>query len=280
VNFREFASVNGLIIDRLYQDGRWHRVPTLDKPRKRNGAYLFDGNRGVVKNWATMEGFASWREDGVTRANVGERQIRDMEEAQREKDRKYAQAAQKASLMLSNAEMASHHYLAKKGFPKASGLVLDGSLLIPMRDYKTKEIISLQMIAENGEKKFLPGGRAKGAVFVIGQKPNAERWLVEGFATGLSVMEALRGMYREAEVWVCFSAGNLQYIAERIGGKRFVVADHDKSCTGERVAKATGLPWGMPPEEGEDANDLHKNKGIWNLISLLREIAAQQTVSI
>lgn len=271
MNFREFASVNGLIIDRLYQDGRWHRVPTLDKPRKRNGAYLFDGNRGVVKNWATMEGFASWREDGVTRANVGERQIRDMEEAQREKDRKYAQAAQKASLMLSNAEMGSHHYLAKKGFPKASGLVLDGNLLIPMRDYKTKEIISLQMIAENGEKKFLPGGRAKGAVFRLGPKAADWTWLVEGYATGLSVLEGIKSMYRQDAVVVCFSAGNLQYVAERVGGNRMVFADHDKSGTGQRVAEATGLPWVMSPIEGEDANDLHQRTSLWGLVALMRE---------
>lgn len=271
MSFLDFASSNGLIIDRLYQDGRWHRVPTQDKPRKKNGAYLFDGRRGVVKNWATMEGFASWREDGVTRANVGERQIRDMEQAQRERERKYAQAAQKASLMLSTAEMASHHYLAKKGFPKASGLVLDDNLLIPMRDFKSKEVISLQMIAENGEKKFMPGGRAKGGVFRLGPKTAGWTWLVEGYATGLSVLEGLKSMYRQDAVLVCFSAGNLQYVAERIGGNRMVFADHDRSGTGQKVAEATGLPWLMSPIEGEDANDLHQRTGLWGLVALMRE---------
>jgi putative DNA primase/helicase len=271
MTFLDFADSNGLIIDRLYQDGKWHRVPTKDKPRKRNGAYLFDGRRGVVKNWATMESFASWREDGVIRANVGERQIRDMSAAREAEARKHAQAAQKAALALSNAELGGHAYLVKKGFPKAVGLVLDGNLLIPMRDYKTNAIVSLQSVTPEGEKKFMPGGRAKGAVLRLGPKASDWTWLVEGYATGLSVLEGIKAMYRNDAVLVCFSAGNLQYVAERIGGRRMVFADHDKSGTGQRVAEATGLPWVMSPIEGEDANDLHQRTGTWGLVSLMRE---------
>ena len=204
MDFVDFATNNGLIIDRLYQDGKWHRVSTTDKPRKKNGAYLFDGRRGVVKNWATMDGFASWRDDGVIRDNVGERQIRDMEAARKEQERKHWQAAKKAALALSNAELGTHHYLAKKGFPRASGLILDGNLLIPMRDFKTNELVSLQMVSESGEKKFMPGGRAKGAVLRLGPKVADWTWLVEGYATGLSVMEALKTMYRQDAVLVCF----------------------------------------------------------------------------
>jgi putative DNA primase/helicase len=270
MNFVEFAHNNGLIIDRLYQDGKWHRVSTIDKPRKKNGAYLFDGRRGVVKNWATMDGFASWREGGVTR-EVGERQARDMQASRKEQERKHAQAAQKASLALSNAELASHPYLVKKGFPKASGLVLEGNLLIPMRDLKTNELVSLQMVSEAGEKKFMPGGRAKGAVLRLGPKAAKWTWLVEGYATGLSVMEGLRSLYREDAVLVCFSAGNLQHVSNLIPGRRMVFADHDASGTGQKVAEATGLPWVMSPIEGEDANDLHQRIGIWGLCALMRE---------
>lgn len=269
MNFLDFAANNGLIIDRLYQDGKWHRVSTIDKPRKKNGAYLFDGRRGVVKNWATMENFASWREDGTTR--VGERQIKDMHAAQREQDRKHAQAAKKAALALSSAELGGHAYLVKKGFPKATGLILDGNLLIPMRDYKTNAIVSLQSVSREGEKKFMPGGRAKGAVFRLGPKTADWTWLVEGYATGLSVLEGLKAMYRQDAVLVCFSAGNLQYVAERIGGNRMVFADHDRSGTGQKVAEATGLPWLMSPIEGEDANDLHQRTGLWGLVALMRE---------
>lgn len=271
MDFIDFATTNGLIIERLYQDGKWHRVPTEDKPRKRNGAYLFDGHRGVVKNWATMEGFASWRSDGVIGSSGGERQAKDIQASLQAEARKHAQAAQKASLALSSAELAQHAYLVKKGFPKAVGLVLDDNLLIPMRDYKTNAIISLQSVNQAGEKKFMPGGRAKGAVLRLGPKNADTTWLVEGYATALSVQMGFKALYREDAVLVCFSANNLQYVAERVGGKRIVFADHDKSGTGQRVAQATGLPWLMSPIEGEDANDLHQRTGLWGLVALMRE---------
>ena len=62
MSFVAHAQAHGLIINHAIPDGRWHRVPTVDKPRKRNGAYIFDGNSGVVKNWATMESFARYGE--------------------------------------------------------------------------------------------------------------------------------------------------------------------------------------------------------------------------
>ena len=90
---------------------------------------------------------------------------------------------------------------------------------------------------------------------------------MEGYATGLSVAAALKLMYRPAQVVVCFSAGNLGHVAERIGGRRFVVADHDASGTGERVAVASGLPWVMP--KSGDANDLHQSAGLLAVRSML-----------
>jgi putative DNA primase/helicase len=100
----------------------------------------------------------------------------------------------------------------------------------------------------------------------------SQRWLVEGYATGLSVKAALDAMYIQSQVWVCFSAVNLQYVAERIPGNRFVFADNDVSRTGQRVAEATGLPWVMSPVEGEDANDLHQRAGVWELINVIKSI--------
>jgi putative DNA primase/helicase len=269
MNFLDHAARYGLIIDRLISDGRWHRVPTEDKPRKRNGAYLFDGQRGVVKNWATMESFAKWPEKGERAGTqtLAQRRIL-MEAAERREAQERAKAAQDAERMLSEATLQKHSYLASKGFPEALGLVREDKLLIPMRDYKTRQVISLQMIGEL--KKFLPGGRAKGAVFVIGKGP--VRWLVEGYATGLSVKAALEASWERAEVWVCFSASNLQYVAERIGGERRVFADNDAFQTGQRAAEATGLPWVMSPVEGEDANDLHQRAGIWEVVKVMRGI--------
>ena len=41
MNFEQFAEMHGLIIRRLMLD-KWVRVPTLDHPKKMNGAYIFE----------------------------------------------------------------------------------------------------------------------------------------------------------------------------------------------------------------------------------------------
>jgi putative DNA primase/helicase len=95
--------------------------------------------------------------------------------------------------------------------------VLDGELLIPMREFRHyAQINSVQRIAADGTKLFLPGGKAKGSVFFIGPLLAQERWLVEGYATGLSVRAALRELHREAQVVVCFSAGNLAHVGRLV----------------------------------------------------------------
>ena len=273
MTFLDHARYYGLIIKDLRMDGRWHRVPTEDKPRKRNGAYLFDGSRGVVKNWATMENFAQWPERGdrsVQPVDV-EEIIARRKKADSEAIENRAKACRRAAEDVSMATLATHAYLASKGFPEASGLVLNGSLVIPMRDYKSNALVNVQKVDITGQKRFLPGGQSKGAVLVLGKKAGAEKWLVEGYATGLSVKTALDAMHRRAEVWICFSAGNLTFLAGKIPGVRYVVADNDASGTGQKAAEATGLPWVMPPVVGEDANDLHKRAGLWALVKLLRE---------
>ena len=115
--------------------------------------------------------------------------------------------------MLGEAEIGSHDYLAAKGFPDAQGLIIakDNLLLVPMRSLQTGQVQSLQTITAEGQKRFLPGGRAKGAVYNLGRAWT--RWYVEGYATGLSVQAALKRMYRQDQVVVCFSAANLAKVA-------------------------------------------------------------------
>ncbi|MEK6346379.1 MAG: toprim domain-containing protein [Burkholderia sp.] len=276
MQFADFAESHGLIIRSLVADGRPHRVPTVDHPRKRNGAYLYDGHTGWVQNWAVHEAAIAFRRgrDVVRPVEVPRRDI--AAERRREAERR-AMAAREAGAILARCETDKHPYLAAKGFPDERGMVdRDGRLVVPMRaadDYA--RVNSIQWINDAGEKKFLPGGTAKGSVFVMGGgagNVRGEHWLVEGFATGLSVRDALRSMYRQARVVVCFSAGNLQHVASLYRGRRYVVADNDASGTGERVASATGLPWCMPPVQGDDANDMHQRAGLRAVAALLRDI--------
>lgn len=293
MSFAELAAAHGLVIRHLIADGRWHRVPTQDKPRKRNGAYICDGERGgAVRNWATMESFALFRPD--TPAKQMDRSALDarLRQAMQEQARRNCQAAELAADMLKRATLLkpmpaqpwrsaslpgygpieAHPYLVRKGFADTAGLVLDGLLLVPMYACADeRRLIGMQSIDAEGNKLFIYGSRAKGAIHRIGRAP--ETWLVEGYATGLSTALALRRIYRRACVLVCFSATNLIYMASQTSGPRFVVADNDESGAGERAAVATGLPWVMPHQIGSDANDLHTVHGIASVCEMLKDVS-------
>lgn len=278
-DFVSFARSHGLVIDHAVADSRWHRTPTDDKPRKRNGAYLFDGQRGVVKNFATMQDYAAFR-DGARAGHVDkamlrvQRKLADVEMRARQEE-----ARARADDMLKRATLQHHVYLSLKGFPEEKGLVLDGELLIPMRQFSLyRQVNSLQRISADGKKLFLPGGKAKGSVFFIGPFMARERWLVEGYATGLSARAALRWLYGDAQVIVCFSASNLAHVGKLVCAlsvPAYVLADHDKSGAGEEAAEETGLMWGMPGEIDTDANDLHQREGVSALAELMRTVRAR-----
>jgi phage/plasmid primase-like uncharacterized protein len=293
MSFLNFAQQHGLVIRNLLADGQIHRCPTQSKPTSNNGAYFLDGSRGWAMDWATGEEPHWYQDDNAKpwtkeqKAEVARRQ----NEQRRERERGARTAAMLASKMLSEAELLvprparpwkpgrpaleavpAHPYLFKKGFPDESGLVRDGELLIPMYDCNAYGVhpVGLQRILPDGTKLYLSGQRSKGAVFRLGSGRAREKWLVEGFATALSVRAALKALYRQDDVFVCFSAGNLQHIASQ-GIGTHVFADNDASETGETAAKATGLPYAMAETVGYDANDLHLACGLEAVVELVRK---------
>lgn len=273
MSFLQHAAAHGLLIRDLIADGRWHRVPTSDHPRKRNGAYAFDGQRGAVQNWATMQDVAVFRPDGAEKISraVFRQQVRQSIEEQRAR---YARGRDEAAALIKECQRGTHPYLSRKGFPIAQGLVHPtGDLIIPMRDFQDYWTVnSAQRISPDGTKLFVKDGKAKGSVFIIARGAWRERWLCEGYATGLSVQAALLDLRRQAEIVICFSAGNLQHVAPMVKKPAFVMADCDESGAGQRAAEATCLPWVMPAEVGTDANDVQQRHGLRALVALIRGI--------
>lgn len=267
MDFASFARANGLLIRDVRADGRIHRCPTVEKPRKRNGAYRFDGEWGWCQSWDTMTEPAIFKPDNRPIAPQPRRRAPAMDEQAARR-----RAAEQAAEIVRRCQYGEHPYLARKGFPAAQGLIDEaGRLVIPMRSVGAyARIQSLQWIDAEGAKKFLPGGQAKGGVFRIGS--GDDTWLCEGYATGLSLAAALRSLYWPAAVVVCFSAGNLRHVAHVLPGRRYVMADNDASQTGERAASGTGLPWVMPAAVGTDANDLHVGHGVRALAELMRGV--------
>lgn len=168
--------------------------------------------------------------------------------------------------MVHAAGFAEHPYLEAKGHPEETALVLDGTLVVPIRIGRF--LSSVQTISETGAKRFLSGGKVRGGAHRIGRA--GQRVIVEGLATGLSVRDAVAALSLPVEIVVAFSAGNLPVVSRR---GDIVVADHDPSGAGEAYAKRTGCAYWLPPEPG-DANDYHLEHGLEALTAALRPLLA------
>lgn len=261
MDFLNFCRAHGILIDAVPRIGVWRRYPTEDHPNKRNGAVKFMGDHAFVQNHATATEVSVWKTDVEVKidrqaiANQAKRAEDDIKRKQRE-------AASKAQWILKQCQFAKHDYLKVKGFADEQGNIWKTEdtelLVVPMRS--GGQLVGCQLIDPTGSKKFLFGQQTSYAEFVFDNK--GMHVLCEGYATALSVRLALKNMKIPYTLHVCFSAGNMVKIAERLPGG-FIVADNDASGTGERVAKKIGWPFWMPPDVGMDANDWHLKVGLF-----------------
>jgi putative DNA primase/helicase len=270
-----FARLNGVLIDRLVEDGKWHRCPTEDHPRKKNGAYMTRGTYGFIQNHATHLEPVLWKPEDNEVAHLDHAAIaRRAQEAAEQIRREQAAAAKKAGWIMHQCTQGPHPYLKAKGFPEDRGNLWQDEgackLVIPMR--ADGRIVGIQTISDQDgfEKRFLYGQRTSEAVYLI----------VEGYATALSVAKAMHALKRRFTLIVCFSAGNLLKVA-RNHGEGMVIADNDKQTElapepggmGLKVAKEIGLPFWISDRCPEDANDYHQRAGLFRLSqSLLRAL--------
>ena len=266
-----YCKLHGILIDSPPPIGYWRRYPTEDHPTSRNGAVKYMGTHAFVQNWALGTKVAVWHADDLKPADVVriQKQANDAEEQRRRQGR---EAASKAAWILDQCQFGKHDYLKAKGFPEEQGNVwaFNGQqlLVIPMRS--DGHLVGVQLIDEQGGKKFLSGQRTSGAEFVF--KNKGMHILVEGYATALSIRLALSQLKKRYTLHVCFSAGNMVKVAATLPDG-IVIADNDASGTGERVAKQIGWPYWMSDQVGEDANDAHRRLGLFKFAqSLTRSV--------
>lgn len=261
--------------------GRWIRFPGIGKGRENRAGWcrVITPTLAIFGDWSSN--FTStWKgdshlDDETTRRLLAEARRREKQFAREQAERQRKTAAQ-ARELISSCHVGTHCYLERKGFPDRRELIDENkNLVIPMRDSRDyTRVLSAQLIAENGEKKFLPGGRARGAVFRIGSPQASRPVLCEGFATGLSIDAALKRLPGTHAVIVCFSAKNMERVAQDLRSA-VIAADNDLSATGEEAAVRTGLPWTMPYEVSSDFNDLHRNIGLHAVVERMRELLAR-----
>lgn len=261
MDFTTFAKLHGIIIDREPMIGKWRRYATEDKPHHKNGSIKFMGDHAFIQNHATMTEIAVWKADSDSKIDLVKiRRI--AKQAEDDIRLKQAEAARTAAWMLKESQFAHHPYLAAKGFPDEQGnvYVKDGALLllIPMR--VGPNLVGVQIIEPEGQKKFLFGQRTSNAEFIWDNK--GPHILCEGYATGLSIRAAMKALKRRYTLHVCFSAGNMEKIASSLQSG-FVVADNDASLTGLNTAKKIGWQYYMPPTMGQDFNDFASEVGLF-----------------
>lgn len=283
MTFAEFAGLYGLMLPDLYPSERVRRCPTEQHPRVKDGAYFWDGRRGWVSDWsngAEIHWYDNPNAQGFTNADKrawGERK-RAQERRQAEV---HCEACVTAAAMLAACKPGEHMYLRSKQLPDVLGLVNDArELIVPMRTVESNQLVGAQVIRwlmdeREWQKQMIYGTRAKGAVFRIGNPRAPESWLVEGYATGLTLELALRQMNQPAQVVICFSASNLTHVAAQVKGRKFAFADHDRSATGERAVQQADLAYCMSDVEGEDANDLYVRAGLMAVSALIMTTRCQ-----
>ena len=271
MEFVSFCQALGIVLNSPPPIGVWRRYPTVDHPRKRNGAVKFMGDHGFAQNHATDTEVSVWHGDAVTEGQKRDYQ-RLANQAEAERVRMQKESAGRAAAILKQCNFSKHDYLKAKGFDEeeANVWVTEGQriLVIPMR--VDGHLVGCQLIDIEGRKKFLYGQRTSGAEFGFDNK--GPHILCEGYATALSIRKALKNMKKRYCIHVCFSAGNMKKIASAIDKPGIVVADNDESKTGERVAQEIGWPYWMSDVVGEDYNDAHQRLGLFKVAQPLARL--------
>lgn len=275
-----------------YRSGQWAKCDTLaGKSGKGDGRIIVDDLKVVGFNWQTGVTATIWL-NGEQEMTAKDRRAvaRQIEQEKEQKRAREKRASKVASHMVEAAQPSTHPYFARKGFPAEKALVLDagtiqklggdylvaGERAIVMPARLGGVISSLQLIWEDGTKKFLAGGAITGTSHRIAK--GSDTWHCEGYATGLTLRTALKGLNRADTVLCCFSASNVAAVARQAGGRAYIAADHDRPQaqfdglgTGEYWARQTELGFLMPPDVGTDLNDFHMSAGIFAVQRLLTE---------
>jgi putative DNA primase/helicase len=255
------------------------KEPLETNPTKPQRAYTNVNNKRALSgyyafydNYGTPVGFASDYRTGQThnfklsgrkstKTNT-EALERFREEAKQDQEQKWLKVSEKAKMIWDVAlPCDSHPYLLSKGVASHSLREHKGKLIIPIMD-ETGKLWSLQMIQEDGGKRFLSGGKTGGGFFVIGTKllkAATKVGIGEGYATCMTIYEQ-----KQIPMIVCFNAGNMISVSKKLSdalpNKEFIIyADNDENNIGQdkaiAAAQITNAEVVMPEEEGMDFND-------------------------
>ncbi|MCE5294582.1 MAG: hypothetical protein LLF94_08225 [Chlamydiales bacterium] len=272
MDFYNFATKNGLLLENIYPSTKIQRCPTKTHPSRKDGFFFWNGLYGFIGDWALGGEIIYFNDKKEWNPEAKEKIKKQWIAAQKERQKKQIEAANKAKDIIRRSTITTHPYLHYKGCTEQTGYVLGDNLYVPMQSVNGAIMGAQAIYLENNTwvKKMIPGMKAKGAMFILGN--SQESILCEGYATALTIFKALKRLYLNTQVVCCFSARNILTVSEIIVGRKMIFADNDKSGTGQRVAKESNLPWIMADQEGWDANDIMVKKGLSYVQTKIREL--------
>lgn len=297
-DFTSFLQARGFKLLAPLVIGKFDRMQSPeDKPHKKSASYIYheiddtqnDGaviGIGFYEDHKTKD-IGTWTSRSEAKMTAKElsnyRDAREIMRKQQEDELKerHNEAAERAACILGVAKQAdnSHPYLLAKKVKADESLKIgeDGRLIIPM--FIDGSISSLQFVddkrtEEGWAKRFLFGGKIKGAYFVI-EGTTEVIYVAEGYSTGKSVNEATG-----ATVYVAFNAGNLYevsaYVKTKYKDARIIIAGDDdfknKINSGRLKAEQAAYGLGLEavfPTNCVDFNDMHQDYGIESIKKLL-----------
>lgn len=172
-------------------------------------------------------------------------------------------------------------YLSRKKVGAFGVRFSRGTVVVPVVGVKG-DLLGLQFIYADGNKRFLTGTAKKGAFHLIGTVAEGVPVVVtEGYATAASIH-----MATQWPVVVAFDAGNLPAVAKNSRSKfpearLIIAADNDDAGRkyGKRASENVGgtmaLPvFNKPGEKDTDFNDLHVAEGLEKVAEILNTAQA------
>jgi hypothetical protein len=161
------------------------------------------------------------------------------------------------------------HWETRAGYPAMLGVVRDraGDVIGLHRTYLSVDAVGAATKADLPKPRMMLGRVAGGAVRLGDPGDGGLLGLCEGVETGLAVMAARPDL----PVWATLSTSGLEQAALPPGVRRVILlADNDASGAGLRSAEAAArrlrgegrtVVIAMPPDTGEDFNDLLRRAG-------------------
>lgn len=244
-----------------------------------------DWSTGEKHQWCSKQRLNDYEKEKIDEKKVEIEKLK--KEEQKELNLK---AIETAKFYLKNSTKSTEFkYLKKKGITEIHNARLtkykDKEFLsVPMYD-KTKTLYNVHKIYADGSKKFTYGGRVTGCYHLISNRnENDTVYICEGWATGVSIFEATKGV-----VIAAIGCPNVLSVAKELKDELkdkivYICSDND-STTAIKVGKNPGLDIGRKaatllncqqiyPEfkkgdKGTDFNDFHSLYGLDELKKLL-----------